>query len=42
MTDTDPCFLSVAEAVSVIAGKPLSPVELITTWPGKRPEVKLA
>ena len=32
MTDTDPCFLSVAEAVSVIAGKPLSPVELTRAY----------
>ena len=32
MTDSDPCFLSVAEAASLIAAKRISPVELTRAY----------
>jgi aspartyl-tRNA(Asn)/glutamyl-tRNA(Gln) amidotransferase subunit A len=32
MTDGDPCFLSVAEAASLIAAKRISPVELTRAY----------
>ena len=32
MTASDPCFLSVAEAASLIAAKRLSPVELVQAY----------